>query len=229
MTNIGKNIRILRTEKKMTQDELAEKLFVSHQTVSNYERGKTHPDIETLMKIANILGTDVTALIYGIPAKSDRRREYAYCLILISTTAFLGILLSLLTPYFYELWLRFISTPYLITCFLAFPAFYLLAGWAALYTAGCFLHAKSFKGTCVPGIHLALLLLTVFYFVLALSGCLLALANHLGILPSITMPVRNNIIKRLFLLMLSQKGALVFLPLGAALWLTRPCDKNLSC
>lgn len=39
MTNIGKNIRILRTEKKMTQDELAEKLFVSHQTVSNYERG----------------------------------------------------------------------------------------------------------------------------------------------------------------------------------------------
>ncbi len=39
MANVGKNIRILRTRKKMTQDALAEKLFVSRQTVSNYETG----------------------------------------------------------------------------------------------------------------------------------------------------------------------------------------------
>lgn len=39
MANVGKNIRILRTKKGMTQDELAEKLFVSRQTVSNYENG----------------------------------------------------------------------------------------------------------------------------------------------------------------------------------------------
>ena len=39
MANVGKNIRILRTKNGMTQDELAEKLFVSRQTVSNYENG----------------------------------------------------------------------------------------------------------------------------------------------------------------------------------------------
>lgn len=39
MANVGKNIRNLRTQKKLTQDELAEKLFVSRQTVSNYENG----------------------------------------------------------------------------------------------------------------------------------------------------------------------------------------------
>lgn len=39
MANVGKNIRRLRTQKHMTQDELAEKLFVSRQTVSNYETG----------------------------------------------------------------------------------------------------------------------------------------------------------------------------------------------
>ena len=39
MANVGKNIRWLRNEKRMTQDELAEKLFVSRQTISNYETG----------------------------------------------------------------------------------------------------------------------------------------------------------------------------------------------
>ncbi|MGI6001911.1 MAG: helix-turn-helix transcriptional regulator [Candidatus Merdisoma sp.] len=39
MANVGKNIRRLRNEKRMTQDELAEKLFVSRQTISNYETG----------------------------------------------------------------------------------------------------------------------------------------------------------------------------------------------
>ena len=37
MRDIGKNIRQLRTEMNMTQDELARKLFVTRQTVSNYE------------------------------------------------------------------------------------------------------------------------------------------------------------------------------------------------
>ena len=39
MANVGKNIRRLRNEKRMTHDELAEKLFVSRQTISNYETG----------------------------------------------------------------------------------------------------------------------------------------------------------------------------------------------
>ena len=39
MRDIGKNMRSARIRKKMTQDELAEKLFVTRQTVSNYETG----------------------------------------------------------------------------------------------------------------------------------------------------------------------------------------------
>ena len=39
MAAIGKNIRRLRNERQMTQDELAEKLYVSRQTISNYETG----------------------------------------------------------------------------------------------------------------------------------------------------------------------------------------------
>ena len=46
MRDIGKNIRDLRKRQNMTQDELAARLFVTRQTVSNYENGRTRPDVE---------------------------------------------------------------------------------------------------------------------------------------------------------------------------------------
>ena len=39
MANVGKQIKKLRMARSMTQDDLAERLFVSRQTVSNYETG----------------------------------------------------------------------------------------------------------------------------------------------------------------------------------------------
>ena len=92
MANVGKNIRILRTKKGMTQDELAEKLFVSRQTVSNYENGKSNPDIDMLMKIAEVLDADANALIYGIPVKPDTKKERIRSLVLLAVLACLGIL-----------------------------------------------------------------------------------------------------------------------------------------
>ena len=65
MRDIAKNIRSLRTSQNMTQDDLAEKLFVTRQTVSNYETGKSRPDVEMLARIAEVLKTDVNTLIYG--------------------------------------------------------------------------------------------------------------------------------------------------------------------
>ena len=59
MRDIGKNLKQLREQKGLKQDELAELLFVTRQTVSNYENGRSRPDIETLMKIAEIL--EITA------------------------------------------------------------------------------------------------------------------------------------------------------------------------
>lgn len=54
MANIGKHIKKFRLQKNMTQGELAEKIFVSRQTISNYENNKSQPGIEVLVKIAEI-------------------------------------------------------------------------------------------------------------------------------------------------------------------------------
>ncbi len=62
---VGKNIKRFREEKKMTQDELADKLCVTRQAISNWERGTTEPDIDTLDTLAQALEVTVEELIYG--------------------------------------------------------------------------------------------------------------------------------------------------------------------
>ncbi len=65
MRDIGKNIKAFRLKNKITQEQLAESLYVTRQTISNYETGRSHPDIEMLRSIADIYKIDVETLIYG--------------------------------------------------------------------------------------------------------------------------------------------------------------------
>ena len=62
---VGKNIKFFREKKNITQSELADKLCVTRQAVSNWENGKTEPDIEMLNKIASVLEITIEELIYG--------------------------------------------------------------------------------------------------------------------------------------------------------------------
>ena len=75
MRDIGKNIRSLREAKNLTQDQLAEKLYVTRQTVSNYETGRSRPDIDMLMKMAEVLDTDIHILLYGPQFDPDLRKK----------------------------------------------------------------------------------------------------------------------------------------------------------
>ena len=65
MNIVSNSIKKLREERGMTQDELAEKLNVTRQAVSNWETGKTQPDIETLTRLAEIFDVSVERIIYG--------------------------------------------------------------------------------------------------------------------------------------------------------------------
>ncbi len=63
--SIGENIHRLRKAKGMTQAELAEKLDVSFQAVSSWERGENTPDTDKLLPLALVLDTTAGALLDG--------------------------------------------------------------------------------------------------------------------------------------------------------------------
>ncbi len=97
MANVPKNIKKLRLAAKMTQDELAAKLHVTRQAVSNWENGKTQPDLEMLHSIANVFHTDEMELIYGNKAISQEPEPYPQNRFLrILITALFGGLAGLL-------------------------------------------------------------------------------------------------------------------------------------
>ena len=51
---LGDNIQYLRKVNNITQEELAERLSVSRQTISKWEMNQTYPEISKLIEIANI-------------------------------------------------------------------------------------------------------------------------------------------------------------------------------
>ena len=66
---IGKQIKKYRTEMKLSQEELAEKIFVSRQTISNWENNKNYPDVKSLLLLSSLFSVSLDILIKGILKK----------------------------------------------------------------------------------------------------------------------------------------------------------------
>ena len=60
---IGATIALLRNNKNMTQADLGERIGVSFQAVSKWERGETLPDISLLPTLADILETTIDYIL----------------------------------------------------------------------------------------------------------------------------------------------------------------------
>lgn len=60
--SIGKNIRRLRAERKLTQEQLAEALGVSFQAVSSWERDEYKPETDNLLRLAEVFDVSVSAV-----------------------------------------------------------------------------------------------------------------------------------------------------------------------
>lgn len=72
MTNtLGQRIAMLRRQKELRQDALAEMLGVSPQAVSKWENDQTCPDIMLLPKLAKILGVTVDKLLTGESSEAE--------------------------------------------------------------------------------------------------------------------------------------------------------------
>lgn len=62
---IGKQIRKYRTEAKLSQDELADKVYVTRQTISNWENDRNYPDIRSLVLLSSVFGISLDILVKG--------------------------------------------------------------------------------------------------------------------------------------------------------------------
>lgn len=62
---LGKQIRKLRNEKLLSQEQLAQLLYVSRQTISNWENDKSYPDIHSLLLLSQVLDVAIDQLVKG--------------------------------------------------------------------------------------------------------------------------------------------------------------------
>lgn len=62
---LGKHIKKCRTEAGLSQEELADKVYVSRQTISNWENDKSYPDIKSLVLLSEIFSISLDILVKG--------------------------------------------------------------------------------------------------------------------------------------------------------------------
>ena len=76
---IGKFIYQIRTEKRMTQKELAEQINVTDKAVSKWENGEGCPDVSLLPVLSKVLNVEILDLLEGnLPLENTSKKIYFY-------------------------------------------------------------------------------------------------------------------------------------------------------
>lgn len=125
---LGKQIRRYRTEKSLSQEALAEKVYVSRQTISNWENDRSYPDINSIVLLSETFDVSIDKLIKGDVEKMKERineqvnredqREF-----------------NLLSTIFSVLFLAVLITPVPLAKFLSYAG---IAIWLVLVGAGAY-------------------------------------------------------------------------------------------
>lgn len=89
MNNIGDIIRKYRTNKNLTQEDLGKILFVTKQTISKWENGRSLPDLETTKKLIETLEIDPNEILGGTVQEVKKTRR------LLSVAIVCGSILAL--------------------------------------------------------------------------------------------------------------------------------------
>ena len=78
MDHFTQNLRRARKAAGLTQQQLADRLHVTRQSVSSWELGRTEPDLQTLTELAEVFGTDAGSLLgeAGRPAYARFQKQY---------------------------------------------------------------------------------------------------------------------------------------------------------
>lgn len=100
--NLGKTLAQLRNQNNMSQEELAQKLNISRQAISNWERNITQPDIYTLQNISTIFNVEINDILNAksLSLESNhakQRQNLSAFLYLINAILSIAILIYILT------------------------------------------------------------------------------------------------------------------------------------
>ena len=79
----GDKLSKLRKEKGLSQEGLAEKLEVTRQTVSKWELSQTKPDTDMLVKLADVLGVEVSSLIVDEEETTKKTNSFSKIIIIL--------------------------------------------------------------------------------------------------------------------------------------------------
>lgn len=174
MRDIGKNIRDLRVQKGMSQEELAGSLFVTRQTISNYENGKTRPDVEMIMKIAEIFGTDANAVLYGPPVPEEKRTVRRRVIISSAMLLTLAVAAIVLYPISMDIQRRYyiVLLRYLLKVLLI-PLLAAVLGWWIVNAAMMLLKIKQLNESQMKKMKWILFILLVFCVILNLPNIII--------------------------------------------------------
>lgn len=228
MARVGKNIKTLRTSQNMTQDDLAELLFVSRQTVSNYETGKSNPDIDMLVRIAEVLKTDPNSLIYGIPKPQDRKKEIVRSCVAAGILAVLVAAVLILTPIAKEIQTQqMIPWPGMLIRLGLKPCTFLLLGWVIMQAIFLFFGIKPLRQGYIKWVHWVIVGMIAAYFVIIgpnlilWSYCLICHLMGHSISAGFSLgPVWNRLVFWI-IVYFSSYSSIVFLILGILLRATK--------
>lgn len=100
----NEKLKELRSSRGLTQEELAEALFVSRTAISKWESGRGYPGIDSLKEISTFFSVTIDELLSGeklvsIAEKENKSNMQSLCSILIGTIDLLYILLMVLPLY----------------------------------------------------------------------------------------------------------------------------------
>lgn len=160
MANISKNIKQIRQKNNMTQEELASALFVTRQTISNYETGKSNPDIDTIIKIAELFKVDANTIIYGPPIEEHQKRNRSWA---IGIGIFLVVLFiaDLILNGILSKYIGFYPPPVNILRFSLFPLTFYVCGFYAMHIIGLFSQLKPFNNKTAKILRCIVLIITL--------------------------------------------------------------------
>lgn len=74
--SLDKNLKKLRKQYKLSQEELAKELNISRQAISRWEIGKTEPDIKTIQKIAKFYNVSIEELLSDEDTSSKKEEIF---------------------------------------------------------------------------------------------------------------------------------------------------------